>query len=303
MAAHLQLVLVVHLLSAGPQLLGQLEGVGHVLRRHKVIDHLDAAVEPLPKRTRGTLTGFGQHSVAFSHSHVDQNGDHIRDLHVEVGGPEVLVLRRSDTCREERKTKRAPCEEEGPRELPEQVLDLDVNSVAQHSLGPRSGRTKKDGRWEARLRFPSGSEYSGSGRFFISTVTVTAAAVYLSLSPALSEQPPVVLVAVVFEPQQPPVVQPAVGNIWILIGRFLGRRRSDVRQLLPVRFGVLGDGGGGQDAVAQGDGLVLDGQLGGDALAPGGDLVLHDGRDDVVEDVGHRPPAFPRLQGERNGNM
>jgi len=46
-AGHLQLVLVVHLLSAGPQLLGQLEGVGHVLRRHKVIDHLDAAVEVL----------------------------------------------------------------------------------------------------------------------------------------------------------------------------------------------------------------------------------------------------------------
>lgn len=38
---------------------------------------------------------------------------------------------------------------------------------AQQRRGPRSGRTKNEGRWEAKFKFPSGSEYSGRGRFFI----------------------------------------------------------------------------------------------------------------------------------------
>lgn len=47
------------------------------------------------------LTRFGQDSVAFGDSYVDQNGDDIGDFHVQVGGPKVLVLRRSYTCRKE----------------------------------------------------------------------------------------------------------------------------------------------------------------------------------------------------------
>lgn len=47
------------------------------------------------------------------------------------------------------------------------VRDRDAVPYAQQRRGPRSGRTKNEGRWEARFKFPSGSEYSGRGRFFI----------------------------------------------------------------------------------------------------------------------------------------
>lgn len=49
---HLEFILVVDLLFAGPEILGQVEGVGHVLRRHKVIDYLNTAVEVLDLRDR-----------------------------------------------------------------------------------------------------------------------------------------------------------------------------------------------------------------------------------------------------------
>lgn len=37
---------------------------------------------------------------------------------------------------------------------------------ALHNLGPKSGRTKNPGKYEAKLSFPSGLQYSGSGKLF-----------------------------------------------------------------------------------------------------------------------------------------
>lgn len=48
---HLEFILVVDLL-AGPELLGQVEGLGHMLWRHKVIDDLNTAVEILDLKGR-----------------------------------------------------------------------------------------------------------------------------------------------------------------------------------------------------------------------------------------------------------
>lgn len=47
MVSHLQFVLIVDLLFIGPQLLGEVKGSGDVLRRHKVIDDLNTAMEVL----------------------------------------------------------------------------------------------------------------------------------------------------------------------------------------------------------------------------------------------------------------
>lgn len=53
---YLEFILVVDLLLVGPQLLGQVEGVGHVFRRHEVIDDLNTAVEVLDLETGGDVT-------------------------------------------------------------------------------------------------------------------------------------------------------------------------------------------------------------------------------------------------------
>lgn len=45
------------------------------------------------------LTSFGQDSVAFGYSNIDQDRDDIRDFHMKVGSSKVLVLRCSNTFR------------------------------------------------------------------------------------------------------------------------------------------------------------------------------------------------------------
>lgn len=47
---YLKFILIVNLLFARPELLSQVERLGHMLRRHKVIDDLNTAVEVLDLR-------------------------------------------------------------------------------------------------------------------------------------------------------------------------------------------------------------------------------------------------------------
>lgn len=61
---HLEFILIVDLLHAGPEFLGQVEAFGHVFRRHKVIDYLNTAVEVLYLKT-GTGRSQQQPHISF----------------------------------------------------------------------------------------------------------------------------------------------------------------------------------------------------------------------------------------------
>lgn len=92
------------------------------------------------------------------------------------------------------------------------------------------------------------------------------------MSPALSEEFPVVVVVVVFEPEQPALVEPAVRDVSIQFGRFF-------HCFLSLSFGLF-------------QRLMLQVQLGATARR---DLVFHHRGDDIIQDVGHAAATLDNL--------